>query len=54
MMEIKGRILLAEDDDFLRSLIKDELEEEGYLVEACGDGQSVIDVFQKSKFDLIG
>jgi DNA-binding response OmpR family regulator len=27
MMETKGRILLAEDDDHLRELVKDALEE---------------------------
>lgn len=51
-MENKQKILLAEDDDLLRNLIKDELEEEGYQVTACPDGQSAIDIFDKNRFDL--
>lgn len=45
-------ILLAEDDDNLCELIKDELEDAGYKVIACNDGQTAIDVFDKDKFDL--
>jgi DNA-binding response OmpR family regulator len=51
-MEIKARILLAEDDDHLRDLVKDALEEENYSVTACADGQSAIDTFDKKKFDI--
>lgn len=51
-METKARILLAEDDDHLCDLIKDALEDEGYEVTACADGQSAIDQFDKQKIDL--
>lgn len=51
-MENKGRILLAEDDEYLSDLMKDALEEEGYAVTVCHDGQQAIDVFDKSKFDI--
>lgn len=51
-MEIKSRILLAEDDDHLRELVKDALEDEGHLVTACSNGQEAIDVFDKNKFDI--
>jgi DNA-binding response OmpR family regulator len=51
-METKGRILLAEDDDHLRELVKDALEDEDYLVTACTDGQEAIDLFDKNKFDI--
>lgn len=51
-MEPKARILLAEDDEHLGLLIKEELEEEGHAVTICKDGQSAIDVFDKKKFDL--
>lgn len=37
-------ILLADDDDLLRDLVKDVLEEEGYIVYAVGDGDTAIDV----------
>ena len=46
-METKGRILLAEDDDHLRELVKDALEDEDYLVTACTNGQEAIDLFDK-------
>jgi DNA-binding response OmpR family regulator len=39
MMETKGRILLAEDDDHLRELVKDALEDEDYQVTGCSNGQ---------------
>lgn len=51
-MEPKARILLAEDDEQLSSLIRDELEDEGYKVTVCRDGQSAIDEFDVKKFDL--
>ena len=52
IMETKGRILLAEDDDHLRELVKDALEEEDYLVTDCMNGQEAIDLFDKNKFDI--
>ena len=51
-MEVKARILLAEDDEYLSELLKDSLEDEGYFVVLCSDGQEAIDVFDKSKFDI--
>ncbi|HMK19018.1 MAG TPA: response regulator transcription factor [Chitinophagaceae bacterium] len=51
-MEIKGRILLAEDDDHLRELVKDALEEEDYEVTDCMNGQEAINLFDKNKFDI--
>ena len=52
IMETKGRILLAEDDDHLRELVKDALEEEDYLVTDCMNGQEAINLFDKNKFDI--
>ena len=51
-MQTKARILLAEDDEYLRDLVKDALEEENYQVAACANGQEAIDVFDKTKFDI--
>lgn len=51
-MDTMPKILLAEDDEHLSHLIKDELEDEGYSVTLCADGQSAIEVFDKNKFDL--
>ena len=52
MMAPKGKILLAEDDTSLGFVIKDSLEIEGYEVVHCADGQSAIDRFNKTEFDL--
>jgi len=51
-METKGRILLAEDDEQLNELMKEALEEEGYTVTSCTDGQAAIELFDKDKFDF--
>src|SRR6478752_4373102 len=51
-METKGRISLAEDDDHLRELVKDALEEQDYLVTDCMNGQEAINLFDKNKFDI--
>lgn len=52
MQTNKGNILLAEDDSSLAFMVKDTLEDEGYQVVHCGDGQSAINVFDKNKFDI--
>jgi DNA-binding response OmpR family regulator len=51
-MEKKARVLLAEDDLHLGDVMKDTLEDEGYLVTHCTDGQQAIDIFDKDKFDI--
>ena len=48
----KTRILLAEDDEQLGYVIKDSLEEAGYDVILCSDGQTAIDQFDKKSIDL--
>lgn len=52
MKEARARILLAEDDEQLSSLIKDQLEEEGFEITVCPDGQAAIQEFDPKKFDL--
>ena len=42
-------ILLADDDDLLRDLVKEVLEEEGYEVYAAEDGDQAIDIFWENK-----
>ena len=51
-MQTKAAILFAEDDASLAFMVKDTLEDEGYKVVHCADGQTAIDSFDKSKFDL--
>ena len=38
-------LLVADDDDLLRDLVKEVLEEEGYQVYTAKDGQEAVDVF---------
>lgn len=52
MIQTKATILFAEDDASLAFMVKDTLEDEGYKVVHCADGQTAIDTFDKSKFDL--
>jgi len=52
MQPNKATILFAEDDSSLAFIVKDTLEDEGYKVIHCADGQTAIDNFDKSKFDI--
>ena len=51
-MQTKATILFAEDDASLAFMVKDTLEDEGYKVVHCADGQTAIENFDKTKFDL--
>ena len=52
MQQGKATILLAEDDMSLAFMIKDTLEDEGYVVTHCSDGQMAINQFDKEEVDL--
>ncbi len=52
MQSTKASILFAEDDYSLAFMVKDALEDEGYKVVHCTDGQTAIDSFDKNKFDI--
>jgi len=52
MQPTKATILFAEDDSSLAFIVKDTLEDEGYKVVHCADGQTAIDTFDKTKFDI--
>lgn len=47
------RILLVEDEEHLQHAIKLNLEMEGYVVNAVGDGNLAIIAFREEKFDLV-
>jgi DNA-binding response OmpR family regulator len=51
-MAQKTKILLVEDDSSLGYVIKDNLEEAGYDVTLCTDGNSGLQTFNKNFFDL--
>lgn len=51
-MENRPRLLYAEDDETLSFVTIDNLELRGYRVVHCTDGQSALDTFAASAFDL--
>jgi DNA-binding response OmpR family regulator len=52
MLTNKATILFAEDDKSLAFMVKDALEDEGYKVVHCADGQTAIETFDKDKIDI--
>mgnify|MGYP000179834075 FL=1 len=53
MNETSFKILLVEDDEALQFIVKDNLEQKGYAVQAAGDGKAALDLFSKDSFDLV-
>lgn len=51
-MQTKAKVLLAEDDTALAFVIKDHLEEAGYEVVCCNNGDTAWMQFQKTNFDI--
>ncbi|WP_409299863.1 response regulator transcription factor [Peribacillus sp. SCS-155] len=47
------RILLAEDEEVLRMLIVDTLEDEDFKVDEAADGQEALELLEKNKYDLV-
>lgn len=47
------RILVVEDDQFLRELYDELLKEEGYEVDLAPDGEDGLAKFQKGGYDLV-
>lgn len=53
MINTDYKLLLVEDDEALRFIVKDNLEQHQYKVEVAEDGQKAIDLFHSQDFDLI-
>lgn len=53
MDELQPRILLAEDDDAMRSYIKRALENAGYEVVAVDRGTAAVPLLETERFDLL-
>lgn len=53
MNDSLNRILLVEDDDTLRFIIKDNLENRQYEVHAAEDGEKALDFFKNHAYDII-
>ena len=52
-MEAESKILVVDDDAVARDLLVEELQKQGYLVEAATDGQDAIERGRRSHFDLV-
>lgn len=53
MSEKQFRLLLVEDDEALRFIVKDNLEQSGYDVEIAENGEIALNLFEQNSFDLI-
>ncbi len=52
MIDVKGNILLVEDDENLGFVIKDNLEMDGYLVDLAKDGEEGYRLFHSAFYDI--
>ncbi|MEH7238036.1 response regulator transcription factor [Bacillus sp. JJ1562] len=48
-----AKILLAEDEEVLRMLVVDTLEDEGYSIDEASDGEEAYTLIKKNAYDLI-
>lgn len=47
------RILLAEDEEVLRMLVADTLEDEDYRIDEAADGGEAMELFRNHSYDLV-
>lgn len=52
-MSAEVKLLLVEDDDALRFIVKDNLKQNNYLVDVAENGQEAIELFKKNSYHLI-
>ena len=50
---MQGTILVIDDDDQVRSMLKTLLEKEGYTVQGACDGKEGLKIYQEHEFDLV-
>lgn len=48
-----AKILLAEDEEVLRMLVVDTLEDEGYSIDEASDGEEAYNLIKQNSYDLI-
>ena len=53
MNQQNKKILLVEDEDFIRELYVRQLSKEGFLVKSAVDGQSGLNILKTETFDLL-
>lgn len=49
----RPRVLVVEDEEFLRNLLFVSLDREGYLVEPVSNGIDALEIFEESSFELV-
>lgn len=47
------RILVVDDEDDIRAILKSGLENEGFLVDASGNPEEVVNTYEPGKYDLL-
>jgi DNA-binding response OmpR family regulator len=47
------KILLAEDEEIIRMLVVDTLEDEEFLVDEAADGEEALDLISNNQYDLL-
>ena len=52
-MAAKATILYVDDEDALRTLVKNQLATEGYVVETADDGDTAMEMLEKSSYGVI-
>lgn len=52
-MAAQKKILLIEDEDFIRDLYSKQLSNAGFTVKSVADGQAGLDTLKKEQFDLL-
>ncbi len=51
-MKKQARILVVEDEDNVRLLVSEELQDEGYVVESAANAEEALSKLEKTQFDL--
>jgi two-component system, response regulator, stage 0 sporulation protein F len=49
----KARLLIVDDEENIRFLFKEELEEEGYVVDVASNGLEALEKVKNADFDLV-
>jgi len=47
-----GKILIVDDEDGIRDIMKEILEDEGHIVSGAQDGQEALTLFQNDRWEL--
>jgi CheY-like chemotaxis protein len=51
--DVQARILVVDDENFIRELLRDILESEGHLVAEAEDGFKALELFESESFDAV-